>query len=148
MSRLSRKVGLNAINKLLRNVELSKLFEKQIFGLSVVKNTDYIPLIYNYIGALHTIPYKLRKKSELLEDINSGLTEFELCIFKDLRQKLQDCLDEDTDIISIEEGDMECKSKTCKSKRCYIIQAQTRSGDEGMTSWVKCSECPNKYKMS
>ena len=46
--------------------------------------------------------------------------------------------------IDIEEGAIECGR--CKSKKTISCCAQTRSADEGMTTYIKCAECNNIWK--
>lgn len=44
----------------------------------------------------------------------------------------------------IEEGVMECGK--CGSKRTISFQKQTRSADEGATTFAQCVDCGNKWK--
>jgi len=39
------------------------------------------------------------------------------------------------------------KCRKCKSDETYFTQAQTRGGDEGMTTFVECSVCHYRWKM-
>jgi len=36
----------------------------------------------------------------------------------------------------------------CKERKCYYRQAQTRSADEPMTTFVTCANCGNRWKFS
>jgi DNA-directed RNA polymerase subunit M/transcription elongation factor TFIIS len=47
--------------------------------------------------------------------------------------------------IQIEEGIYECRK--CKSKKTFSYQLQTRSADEGMTTFVECSKCSVKWRI-
>ncbi len=38
----------------------------------------------------------------------------------------------------------ECRK--CKQRKCYVYQAQTRSADEPMTTFVNCQVCGNNWK--
>ena len=38
----------------------------------------------------------------------------------------------------------ECRK--CKQSKCYVYQAQTRSADEPMTTFVTCTVCGNNWK--
>lgn len=46
----------------------------------------------------------------------------------------------------VEKGEFPCRNKKCGSKECYFYQLQTRSADEGMTTFVVCTKCGGRYK--
>ena len=48
--------------------------------------------------------------------------------------------------IQIEEGIYTCKK--CNCSKTYSYQLQTRSADEGMTTFIECSQCKNKWRIS
>lgn len=64
--------------------------------------------------------------------------------FYDNFRKMRDNTDQQD--MEIKEGVLECRNPKCKSKRCYYYQLQTRSGDEGITTFVICSKCNSRYK--
>ena len=45
----------------------------------------------------------------------------------------------------VEEGIVECR---CGSKRVYSYSKQTRSGDEGITSFHQCLKCKSKWSLN
>lgn len=47
--------------------------------------------------------------------------------------------------LEIEEGVLECK---CGSKRTISFQKQTRSADEGSTTFAKCVECGTQWRFN
>lgn len=47
--------------------------------------------------------------------------------------------------IQIEEGIYQCNK--CKSKKTFSYQLQTRSADEGMTTFVECANCKTKWRI-
>ena len=78
-------------------------------------------------------------------DVKQGTYEWESCRFDDLKKEQEE---EDAFIsnpIEVEEGVVDCGK--CKSKKTYSYQLQTRSGDEGITSFVQCISCGNKWRM-
>lgn len=50
------------------------------------------------------------------------------------------------------EGKFVCKKikdgKVCGSKKCYFSVAQTRSGDEGQTTFIRCYVCGHMWKIN
>ena len=37
--------------------------------------------------------------------------------------------------------------RKCKGKQCTYMQAQTRSADEGITTFITCVNCCNRWKI-
>ena len=44
----------------------------------------------------------------------------------------------------LKEGGIECRR--CHEKKVFFYQLQTRSGDEGMTTFYTCANCFNRWK--
>lgn len=54
--------------------------------------------------------------------------------------------------IKVEKGNFQCKNKDCRKKpnegwNCIFVSAQTRSADEGMSSFVLCNDCNGIYQL-
>jgi DNA-directed RNA polymerase subunit M/transcription elongation factor TFIIS len=47
---------------------------------------------------------------------------------------------------NISEGKYECPKAGCKSKKIGFRQMQTRSGDEGSTTFLRCTVCNERWK--
>lgn len=45
-------------------------------------------------------------------------------------------------------GLFRCSKRSCRSMDTFHWQLQTRRADEGMTTYVECRVCSNRYKMS
>jgi transcription elongation factor S-II len=67
-----------------------------------------------------------------------------------LNKKIWDPIVKRLDYIEFKKNNMattdvyECRK--CKQKKCYVYQAQTRSADEPMTTFVTCTVCANHWK--
>jgi DNA-directed RNA polymerase subunit M/transcription elongation factor TFIIS len=64
--------------------------------------------------------------------------------YKEVRKARKELEDLMENPMIIEEGIFECGK--CKSKRVYTRSVQTRSSDEGATSFYQCINCGNKWK--
>lgn len=52
-----------------------------------------------------------------------------------------------TEGLKIEKCDLPCRNNLCKSDKCVFWLEQTRSGDEGMTTFVLCTVCQKRYRL-
>jgi DNA-directed RNA polymerase subunit M/transcription elongation factor TFIIS len=116
--------------------------------------------IYEICGGDDEEDEELYKKIlyQVLHDINQGIKLPD--ILKDLKKhkilwkhssldkyiKEEDEQDEFiTNPFQVEEGIVECR---CGSKRVYSYSKQTRSGDEGITSFHQCLKCKSKWSLN
>ena len=69
---------------------------------------------------------------------------------QDLNKKQWDKIVKRLEYIEFKKNNMattdiyECRK--CKQSKCYVYQAQTRSADEPMTTFVTCTVCGNHWK--
>jgi len=88
----------------------------------------------------------------LTELKNGGITEDDLPLIKpqELNKKQWDHVVKRLEYIQFKKDNMattdvyECRK--CKDRKCHIYQAQTRSADEPMTTFVTCVTCGNNWK--
>ena len=50
--------------------------------------------------------------------------------------------------MKVMKGEFKCKVKTCRSDECYHFTMQTRSCDEGGTTYVICTKCRGMYTIT
>lgn len=50
--------------------------------------------------------------------------------------------------MKVNKGEFRCKVKTCRSDECYHFTMQTRSCDEGGTTYVLCTKCRAMYTIT
>lgn len=105
---------------------------------SVTTDEEYKRLVYDTIGELlscNNIEKKLR-----------DIYDLRIFWFNDMYKEFRD-LEFNIDFppkIDIEEGVLQCIK--CGSKKTISFQRQTRSADEGMTTYAQCVECNNRWK--
>lgn len=113
--------------------------------------TLYSKFAYEKIGEFFTYS----KPNDLLKDLNASLCNWESSAYAPYRarEKLE-VLDRVTGPI-VKSGEFKCKNRRCPgrvngvaSDKCVYYQMQTRSADEGSTTYVVCSVCGDRYTFS
>ena len=96
-------------------------------------------LIFNYglkeNGEEHLDPQKI-----LWEPLGE---EWESCLYDKEKKDIEKLYAEAGKPI-VKEGAIQCKR--CGKRKCFYYQIQTRSADEGMTTFYTCTECGNRWK--
>lgn len=102
----------------------------------------YFSNVYHYLGILS----KIKDEKAVLTEIKGKITGFDSMAFSEERERIK-IRTTPVDIdVEIKDGEFECRNKKCKSKKCKYYQLQTRSGDEGMTTYVTCMKCGTNFK--
>lgn len=152
------------INEMICNQNHSDNLEKGIYNWAlkestarkVVKKWDNLYFIEIYQNRLRSIYINLKQNPKLLELITSGEMKAHEIAFmshqemlpekwgtiidkmaKQNKNKFEVNLQAATDIFT-------CRK--CKSKRCTYVQAQIKSSDEPMTTFVSCIDCGCRWK--
>lgn len=141
------------------NIQInSKILENSIYDYC----TTYINL--NNINTSYMESTYKTKSNELLKCLNSeneylilALQTEEISVEdlpyikpQDLNKKQWDKIVKRLEYIEFKKNNMattdiyECRK--CKQSKCYVYQAQTRSADEPMTTFVTCQVCANHWK--
>lgn len=123
---------------LVRNILKTKFpcflsYEEEIFKLSERCGVSYEKIAYEKVG-------------QLLDDNVSHVD-----VMKDITEDryntsshLYNCVIKTEEELVLEKGELKCKK--CGSYECFFEQKQTRSADEGSTTFVECKKCGNRYK--
>lgn len=109
---------------------------------------------YDNAGAyLSTETADERKK--IYGELKAKKASWELSPFEGVRNIVSSQRDKLTQKIEVKEGDFQCKKCLASSKevdksrigrKCIYYQLQTRSSDEGMTTFVICTDCGHRWK--
>ena len=146
---MSRKIIIEELKNLyfIDAENNSKQIENKIFKFikENYKNIDedYGNIAYEIIGEL--------KEMKSLEEMHTFLDKkitniYNYPSYKALNNKRDIDIDRIVNPPNVQEGVYECSK--CKSKKTYLFQLQTRSGDEGFTTYVTCVNCGNKWKFN
>ena len=101
-----------------------------------------------YIEYLYEISLQLKQNTKItpiFENLKKGKVGWNNPVFDDILRNQQEQDDFLVNPFEIEEGVQECNK--CGSKRTFSYQKQTRSSDEGMTTFIQCV-CGNKWRYS
>ena len=164
MSNSERKAVTKALERNLKR-KTAENYEKQIYRMCkrmvddtetsaedsdsvyVSMETLYPKIAYEKVG--HLILCEDRQEREkILDDIKDNNTGFDTHPYEVVRQKQKDECSFTAQGPKVEIGEFPCRNPKCKSKRCYWYQLQTRSLDEGATTFVTCIKCKTRYKFN
>lgn len=140
---MEREQVCELFKKYIQQEQNIRVLEKYIYEYS--KNSqEYTSLVYSIMYTLQTTD---KKKSEtmrqIVEQLYSRQTRWNHDVYSPFKKRQEE---EDNFRLSpfeIEEGVIECK---CGSKRTISFQRQTRSADEGSTTFAQCVQCGSKWR--
>lgn len=110
------------------------IFLKYLLHIEKQAQIDYIGMILDT-----EIPLK-----DILSDLKEGKVGYELCAYKDLKEKKDMEYIRETEPSEVVEGLHKCYK--CKNKKVSTYSVQLRSADEPMTHFFTCIVCGNKWK--
>jgi transcription elongation factor S-II len=154
----------NKLNELIQNENHSKNLEKGIYNWSlkestqrkVIKKWDNLYFIEIYEEHLRSVYINLKNNPKLLETLlTEQVKAHEIAFMTHQEMKPERWtelidkkmkLDRNKYEINMEASTDTFTCRKCKSKKCTYTQAQTRSADEPMTTFVSCINCGNRWK--
>lgn len=138
----NRQNGFDILSTILKNEQNIKIIEKYIY-----ENTDssesYKNLLYESIGFL-TQDKSQESLKTLITQIHNKKFGWNNPAYLDYYNKLNEIDIFNTTPFEIEEGVLQCFK--CNSKKTFSFQKQTRSADEGSTTFAQCAKCKHKWK--
>lgn len=122
----------------------AEMYEKNIYSTCLKFSLDYSRCSYHILGCLMTLENK-EDRQKLLKNIKEGTLDWDMFVYDDIREKLKG---KEPPEIEIEQGVFLCRKSECGSNKTKHWQSQTRSGDEGMTTFVYCTVCGTRYRVN
>ena len=151
MSTSVRSVIIDALKtKFSENV--AKNYENEIYKMCERKSAEqtddiesaYIKYAYEKIGELLAEADKEMRKKIASDILTDKIEVYDSVIYQLFEEKKMIENDRVINPPSVQKSLYKCKH--CKSDKTWSYQLQTRSGDEGMTTFINCSECGKRYK--
>ena len=153
----------NKFGEVLNNTEYGDNLEKGIFNSSIqmadekniVKKWENCYFVQLYINKLRSIYINLKNPTVLDLILQKKIKAHELAFMthQEMLPEKWDCIIEDLKIKNqnkyvptIEASTDNFTCRNCKQNKCTHYQLQTRRGDEGMTTYVTCINCGNRWK--
>jgi DNA-directed RNA polymerase subunit M/transcription elongation factor TFIIS len=102
--------------------------------------------LYDVLHIVDTAPNKREALSRLIAEIREYGQEYiwRQAEFEEYRTKLEEEYYFQSNPIDFEEGVLDCFR--CGSKKTISFQRQTRSADEGATTFAQCVECKHRWR--
>lgn len=139
--------------KSLRDIVIDKaavIYENEIYSMCkrICEKEDidieqlYPIIAYEKLGELFSASSKSERQN-IVKDIRDDIILWDsstFSIYKEKKDRTNSIISEG---IKIQQGEFKCKK--CGSKDCYPYNQQTRSADEGMTTFVIC-KCGTRSK--
>lgn len=153
-----RKEGKRALREIINDKKIVKRIEKKIYDKcceSEDVKSRYSDLLYEKLNHIYFLINNADDETEeetLLVDIERDIDEdkenWECSVYDDYIEKERKQIDTQSTEQKVEKGEFKCKKDKCRSDECYYFQSQTRSADEGATTYVVCSKCGSRYKFN
>ncbi len=129
-----RKKGCKVLSSLIAKENNVKTAEKLIFDYCGGDEKRYNHILFQVMGNISKqnpmYAYKVLKE---------GKVEWRDDVYEKIAQKMVEMNEFLVKPFSINEGIIKCKN--CGSYKTFCSQMQTRSGDEQLTLFVRCTQC-------
>ena len=134
--------GKEFLTTILKHPHNVDMLDKYI-RLNVATEDEYKDIAYELGTELLSTPHKKPTLQAMLTRLKHKQIGWNHPTFQPFIHSLQEEDSFLTSPLEIEEGVLECQ---CGSKRTISFQRQTRSADEGCTTFAQCVECGKKWR--
>jgi DNA-directed RNA polymerase subunit M/transcription elongation factor TFIIS len=139
-----RKSICSKLNELIKDPKYINKVDKIIFNYCLTKRKDKVTS--KDLAFIEDYKFEMYSNLSLILDRSfEKIYLSELPLFQEAKfgQEQEDLLI--TTPLVVEEGVEKCFR--CNSNRTFSYELQTRSGDEGITTFLRCAQCNNKWRL-
>lgn len=134
--------GKDLLSKILSSTHNVDLVDKYM-RTATSSDDEYADLVYEISTELLTLANKKHTIQQILKRLKQNQIGWNHPKFQPYIDRASEEDSFLTSPLEIEEGVLECQ---CGSKRTISFQRQTRSADEGCTTFAQCVECGKKWR--
>ena len=136
-----RDSGKHALMTVISKEQNINIIEKKVFEISNDDENIYKNILYQVINDI----INGKKLKDILDELKNGNILWKHPSMDIYRKEEEEQDEFIVNPFQVEEGIVECR---CGSKRVYSYSKQTRSGDEGITSFHQCLKCKSKWSLN
>lgn len=140
--KMVQDIGSKILGTVIKSQKNVVILDRYIYE-NTDSNDEYVVLLYETIGEIIKRGSSKKVLTEIIHDIQLRKFRWEHPMFDHIRKELEEEGHIDDDF-EIEDGVLECFR--CESKKTISYQRQTRSADEGSTTFARCVECGHHWK--
>jgi DNA-directed RNA polymerase subunit M/transcription elongation factor TFIIS len=139
----TRNTGIKVLETILTKKTNINIIEKYVY-VHTHNETDYLKLLYEIVYLLHESKNITKTVASIIENVHNNKYGWNNVVYDSFREKIEEEDQFITHPFEIEEGVIECFK--CNSKRTVSYQRQTRSADEGATTFAQCVDCKTRWR--
>lgn len=148
MSQEFRTIIINALKTKFPE-QIAKNYENEIYKMcerydSRNIESNYKKFAYEKAGEILSEDDKEARKKIASDILSDKIAIYDSTIYRQFEDKKNIENERVINPPTVQKSLYKCKH--CKSDKTWSYQLQTRSGDEGMTTFINCSECGKRYK--
>ena len=135
-------IGINVLSTVLSSPVNAAILDREIYEVTAT-NEEYVLQVYDTVGEILVHGRTANALAHIIKTLREKRFGWYHPRFDATRK---DVTDEDTifDSLDIEEGVIQCGK--CSGTRTISYQRQTRSADEGATTFARCIECKTSWR--
>ena len=139
-----RSIGKLILTTVLNSQKNIDIIEHYIYNSSENTHNLYLSRVYDAVGEIIQHGGDKKALKQIIQNLMEKNIEWNHPMFLEYNKSVTENDYFKTSSIDIEEGVLECYR--CGSKKTISYQRQTRSADEGATTFAICVKCNNSWR--